>query len=223
MVSVLRTILISIATCSLWIVAFQSPVPPLVAAVENKYIKVMVVPPSTDTSGAPSDCVNSGVPFVRVFIPREISYSHPNDPETTNFERIRAFYVATNDWIVCSGTQYWSEVFVDLKAVPPKAKFKDDAMDLDSAHNQILLENGRVRVLYFHLGPGESEPVVDLRARVIVVMTDSKEISTFPDGHFEERSNRAGEVSFDKAGREATKNTGLTTLRNIIVELKSPQ
>ncbi len=223
MLSVARTILVSTAACILSMAAIQSPEPPVAASFENEYVKVTVAPPLKTPPGSISDCFNLGFPVVRVFIPAEISSSHSNDSETTNVSRIRAFYLPIDEMFRCSGSQYWSEVFVQLKSVPPKVKFKDDAIDLDSAHNQVLLDNGLTRVLYFHLGPGETEPVVDQRARVIVGMTDSKEILTSPDGKAEQRTIKAGEVSFGKAGREATKNAGSTTLRNIVVELKSPQ
>jgi len=112
-------------------------------------------------------------------------------------------------------------VDIDLKSIPPKTTFKDDAVKSDKAHNEIVLENDRVRVVRIHFAPGESGPMVDKRPRVIVAVTDSQATVTFPDGHSEPREMKAGAVSFGNAGRQATKNTGTTPLENIVVELKS--
>jgi hypothetical protein len=110
---------------------------------------------------------------------------------------------------------------VDLKSIPAKFTFKDDAVKVDSAHSEVLLDNSRVRVVRIHFAPGESGPIVDKRPRVIVAVTDSQATVTFPDGHSEPREMKAGTVSFGNAGRQATKNTGTTPLENIVVELKS--
>jgi hypothetical protein len=120
-----------------------------------------------------------------------------------------------------SGTQKGTFYHIDLKSFPPKTSFRDDAMRIDKLHNEMLLNNGRVRVVRIHFAPGESGPMVDKRARVIVAVTDSHATVTFPDGHSEPREMKAGTVSFGNAGRQATKNTGTTPLENVVVELKS--
>lgn len=113
------------------------------------------------------------------------------------------------------------EFWIELREAPAPSSFADDAVKLDSKHNEVLLDNDRVRVVRIHFGPGESGPMVDKRARVIIMLADSHATVTLPDGHSEVRDGKAGTVSFSKAGRQATNNVGTTPLENIVVELKS--
>ncbi|HUK29688.1 MAG TPA: hypothetical protein VLV89_01155 [Candidatus Acidoferrum sp.] len=96
-------------------------------------------------------------------------------------------------------------------------------MKIDSAHNEIMLDNDRVRIVRVHFDPGESGPMVDKRPRVIVVVTDSHATVIFPDGHSEPRDMKTGDVSFGGAGRQSTKNTGTSPIDNVVVELKAKQ
>jgi hypothetical protein len=200
----------------------QNPDPQSAATLDNKYVRVIVAPPSKAPPTAIGYCSNmDGVPFVRLYIPTEVGASSANASEKLNFQRIHAMYVEPRGFFGCSFTQDATEVFIDLKSVPTKNNFKDDPVDADSSHNQILLEYDRVRALYVHFGPGESGPIADMRACVIVAITDSRAIVTLPNGHTEPRNMKAGDISFLPARREATKNTGTTPLRIIVVELKT--
>jgi beta-alanine degradation protein BauB len=121
----------------------------------------------------------------------------------------------------CNASWDGSFIFVDLKLIPPAAIFKDDAVKIDPAHNEVLMENDSVRVVDVHFASGEAGPIVDKRPRVIFAVTDSHAMVAFRDGHSEARDMKAGAVSFGNAGRQATKNTGTTPLENVVVELKS--
>lgn len=121
----------------------------------------------------------------------------------------------------CTDQPSLSRYEIYWKQMVPKAPFHQDALKLDPAHNTVLFENEGVRVVRIHFGPGESGPMVDKRARVIIMLTDSHATVTLPDGHSEVRDGKAGTVSFSKAGRQATNNVGTTPLENIVVELKS--
>ena len=139
-------------------------------------------------------------------------------------DRVTAIYLNAHSPVDgCSRENDLEFVSVEPKSWPPKSKFRDDAVKNDPAHNKVLLENNRVRVVRIHFLPGESGPTVDKRMRVIVPLTDSHAMVTFPDGHSEVRDVKAGSISFGVAGRQATKNTGTTPLENIVVELKSKQ
>lgn len=113
------------------------------------------------------------------------------------------------------------EFWLELHSAPAGSPFADDAVRLDPKHNEVLLDNQLVRVVRVHFPPGESGPMVDKRARVIIMLTDSHATVTLPDGHSEVRDGKTGTVSFSKAGRQATNNVGTTPLENIVVELKS--
>jgi hypothetical protein len=71
------------------------------------------------------------------------------------------------------------------------------------------------------LGTGESGPIADKRPPVIISLTDSHAVATFPDGHSEPRDAAAGSVAFANPGSQATKNVGDKPFVNIVIELKA--
>jgi hypothetical protein len=131
--------------------------------------------------------------------------------------RYVAVGASVDEGALTNGREFW----IQLQSAPPSSSFADDAVKLDPKHNELLLDNDRVRFVRIHFAPGESGPMVDKRARVIIVLTDSHASVTLPDGHNEVRDGKAGTVSFGNAGRQATNNIGSTPLENIVVELKS--
>ena len=137
------------------------------------------------------------------------------------FEKVSFFSREAGRMIVPPGAEAFRLVNIFLNDQPERAPFADDAVKLDPKHNEVLLENSRVRVVRIHFAPGESGPMVDKRPRVIVVLTDSHATVTLPDGHSEVRDAKAGTVYFGNAGRQATNNIGSTPLENVVVELKS--
>lgn len=136
-------------------------------------------------------------------------------------ERTTATYIPSGQTYACQPTAGFDIANIQIHAQPPRAKFDDDAVKLDPNHNQVLFENDLVRVVRVHFMPGQSGPIVDKRARVIVTLTDSHATVTLPDGHSETRDAKAGTIAYSRAGRQATKNAGTTPLENIVVELKS--
>lgn len=195
--------------------------------VENEFVKVDLTPASSSPSTVIADCVMGeydGSKFTLTHNAGVIAYvrvpSGSDSGESLN-DRIRVGYVAPDTTFGCSAQQAWERIFITLKSQPAKTAFQDDAVKLDSKHNEVLLDNDKVRVVRIHFPPGESGPMVDKRARVIIMLTDSHATVTLPDGHSEVRDGKAGTVSFSKAGRQATNNVGTTPLENIVVELKS--
>jgi hypothetical protein len=194
--------------------------PPPYIALENDYVKVSVSPPATPTMLA--DCFSFETPLVRLIVPTTVTTPMPDIPGKPNYTRVFAAYAAPPRGVVtCSRKEHASVIIVYLKAQSAKSVFHDDAAKIDHAHNEVLLDNDRLRVVRIRFEPGESGPMVDKRARVIIARTDSQATVTFPDGHSEPREVKAGTISFGNAGRQATKNTGTTPLENIVVELKS--
>lgn len=195
------------------------PTPPTLA---NEYTDIVVVPPSfPKTTVTTSQCWNTGSPFVELYVSSQVSGSSDVNPNHQDPARVSARYVAAKEVSSCSFDSKGIHVYVKLKSAPINSALGDDAVKLAPSHNQVLLENDRVRVVRVHFEPGESGPIVDKRPRVIAAVTDSHATVTFPDGHSETRDVKAGTVSFGNPGRQATKNTGTTALENIVVELKS--
>jgi len=135
------------------------------------------------------------------------------------FEKVSFFSREAGPMIVPPGAFRFVNIY--LSDQPERAPFADDAVKLDPKHNEVLLENSRVRVVRIHFASGELGPIVDKRPRVIIVLKDSHATVTLPDGHSEVRDAKAGTVYFGNAGRQATNNIGTTPLENVVVELKS--
>ncbi len=112
------------------------------------------------------------------------------------------------------------EIRIELKAIPPATPFVNDAVALDPAHNKVLLENDRVRVVHLQFAPGEKGPQVDKRPRVIILLTDMHAQVVKPGGQPESRDGTAGTVYWSLGGSQATMNRNETKLDNIVVELK---
>jgi hypothetical protein len=214
---------VALAAAVVSVLAVGSPQqlgPPAYIALENDYVRVSVAPPATPTML--TDCFSFDIPFVRLIVPTEVTAPMPDVPGKPNYTRVFAAYAEPPRGVVtCSRNEHASVIVVYLKAQSANSVFHDDAISADCAHNEVILENDRLRVVRIRFEPGESGPMVDKRLRVIYARTDSHATVTFPDGHSETRDMKAGSVSFGNAGRQATKNTGTTPIENIVVELKS--
>lgn len=170
---------------------------------------------------------NEGFGYARESGPARIVFLRfrPSEQDATasggwRFEKVSFLSRVAGRMIVPPGAGAFRLVNIFVNDRPERAPFADDAVKLDPKHNEVLLENSRVRVVRIHFAPGESGPMVDKRTRVIVVLTDSHATVTLPDGHNEVRDAKAGTVYFGNAGRQATNNIGTTPLENVVVELK---
>jgi hypothetical protein len=217
MVNGIRVALIC-AAFSLAAAGLQKGYAPTVSVpIENEYVKVTVAPQSYDGPGSLTSCLNGDIPFVLLYFPpRSTGLSGESNPG-----RVSVRYIDAGAMYGCSAVSDGTYVQVDLKSVPAKPTFNDNAIESDIPHNDVVFENSRTRVMRVHFAPGEFGPIVDAPTRVILARTDSQSGVTFADGHREARSVKAGEVSFEKVGRQAIRNTGTTPLENIVVELKS--
>ncbi len=187
--------------------------------IENKHVVVERITLSGNNEGY----TDAGADRRTSMVSLRFRPAAPDAAESGGWRLEKASFLSRKDGetIVAPGTSAFRLVNIFLKDPPESAPFADDAVKLDPKHNEVLLENDRVRVVRVHFAPGESGPIVDKRARVIVVLTDSHATVTLPDGHSEVRDAKSGTVTFSNAGRQATNNIGTTPLENIVVELKS--
>lgn len=111
-------------------------------------------------------------------------------------------------------------IYIDLIAVPPSTPFDKDAVKLDPGHNKVLFENDRVRIVRLQFPLGEKGPIVDKRARVIILLSDMHAEVAKPGGAPEPRDGTAGTIYWSLGGSQATMNRNETKLDNIVVELK---
>jgi hypothetical protein len=189
--------------------------------IKNQFVVVNQSEVPARPAGAIFELQNGKVPQLVVAIRAGAEQLSSTQPDSKNWSLVDLRYIRggakTSDGWIADCREFW----IQFESRPPRSKFDDDAVKLDPKHNEVLLENDRVRVVRVHFAPGESGPIVDKRPRVIVVLSDSHATVTLPDGHTEVRDAKAGTVSFGNAGRQGTNNVGDTPLENIVVELKS--
>src|SRR6266480_6374633 len=85
-------------------------------------------------------------------------------------------------------------ILLSLLVVLSATAFAQDPVKTSPQYYKVLLENDQVRVLEYHLKPGEKEPMHSHLAGVVYVLSGAKLKFTFPDGRTEERSAATGET-----------------------------
>ncbi|PYU49780.1 MAG: hypothetical protein DMG53_04440 [Acidobacteria bacterium] len=186
---------------------------------DNKFVAVerITFPPNNEGFGYARESEPARIVFLRFRAAEQDATALGG----WRFEKVSFFSREAGRMIVPPGAGAFRLVNIYLSDQPERAPVADDAVKLDPKHNEVLLENSRIRVVRIHFAPGESGPMVDKRPRVIIVLTDSHATVTLPDGHSEVRDAKAGTVYFGNAGRQATNNIGTTPLENVVVELKT--
>jgi hypothetical protein len=220
----MRGAMAAIAGGLLWAAAIVAQNPPAASAllVENDSVRVSQV--TLSPGEAPLAVAAEDVPLLIITLDSDASTqtaSGPADPASWSFGGVQ--YLAAPGAAASKGGDSHKvvrQIWIKLKSAPASQPFEKDAVKLDPAHNTVVFENDRVRVVHLHFPPGESGPVVDKRARVITMLTNSHAIVTRPDGTTAVRDGKAGTVSYSSGGSQATLNAGATLLENVVVELK---
>jgi hypothetical protein len=205
--------------------AAQNPPAASTLLVENDRVHVSQV--TLHPGVAPPPVTSEDVPLLIITLNADApaparTASVLSDPPSWSFGSVQ--YLSTPGAATSKGRDSHKavrQIWIKLKAASASVPFVKDAVRLDPAHNTVVFENDRVRVVHLHFPPGESGPVVDKRARVIAVLTNSHAVVTRPDGTTAVRDGKAGAVSYSNGGSQATLNAGSTLLENVVVELKS--
>ena len=90
---------------------------------------------------------------------------------------------------------------------------------------RVAFENDRVRVLEFVGRPGMGvcgQSMHSHPAHLTIVMSDWEGVATSVEGTTTPRKRKAGDVFWSEAETHSVENTGKTTSRVLIVELKTP-
>lgn len=99
---------------------------------------------------------------------------------------------------------------------------RQDPVALAPDMYKVVLENDRVRVIDYHLKPGQREPMHSHPGGAVVYFfTNAKMRTTLPDGKTNEGSNREGEVLWRDPVTHRAENMGDTEVHSLIVEPKS--
>ena len=115
----------------------------------------------------------------------------------------------------------WAVFATSLLLVAARATAQDVAKVSPETH-KVLLENDHVRVLDFHVKPGEKVGVHSHPASIVYYLTDAKAKYTYPDGRTEERTVKAGATFWIEAVRHDVENVGANEFHGVHIELKEP-
>lgn len=221
MLNMIRGMLICAVVSGVAVGALQEAAPQSGVIVSNQYVEITRFLPATPPARDAAPCTNpNGNPVVWLSLPDRMNAAPSDGPRAAETGRASAHYALPNSTYKCASTQGATIVDIELKSQPAAGVFNDDAVKLDPAHNEVLLENDQVRVVRIHFPPGESGPIVDKRARIICALTDSRATVAAREGQDHESDMKAGMIVFSRGGRQSTKNVGTALLENIVVELK---
>jgi quercetin dioxygenase-like cupin family protein len=95
-----------------------------------------------------------------------------------------------------------------------------DPIKVSPQYYTVRFENDRVRVLEYHLKPGEKEAQHSHPPGVVYVTGDATIRSVHPDGTSSETSAKAGDVFWRDETTHTVENVGATEVRAIAIELK---
>ena len=95
-----------------------------------------------------------------------------------------------------------------------------DPVKLSPQYYKVRLENDRVRVLEYHLKPGEKEVMHSHPAYVVSFLGDARVRTTLPDGTQAEAAITKDETIWRDAISHTTENIGRTDVRALVIELK---
>ena len=97
-----------------------------------------------------------------------------------------------------------------------------DPVKLEPDLYKVLLDNDQVRVIDYHLGKGQKEPMhTHATPAMVYWFTDAKLLNTLPDGKTKELSGKAGEAIWRGATTHTTENVGNAEVRALVVECKT--
>jgi len=95
-----------------------------------------------------------------------------------------------------------------------------DPAKVDAKHCKVELDNAKVRVLRWHVGPHETIPMHSHPANLTIFLNDQHAMYTLPDGKKEESKQKAGAFTWSPAGKHATEILSDTPIEVIQIELK---
>lgn len=101
------------------------------------------------------------------------------------------------------------------------AQSEIDPVKLSPQYYSVRVDNDRLRVLEYRLGPGQKEPMHSHPAGIVYMLTDARlRVTTFPNGKVTEHDSHAGDLIWRDAVTHASENIGTSEARAIAIELR---
>src|SRR2546423_15455687 len=110
-------------------------------------------------------------------------------------------------------------ILVSLLAVLCTTIQAQDPVKTSPQYYKVLLENDQVRVLKYHLQPGEREAMHSHPAGVIYVLSCAKLKFSYPDGRTEERTAASEENIWSEPTTHAGEINGVTESHALAFDL----
>ena len=95
-----------------------------------------------------------------------------------------------------------------------------DPVKISPQYYKVLLENDQVRVLEYHLKPGEKEAMHSHPSGIVYTFSDGRMKTTLPNGESHESDRKAGEAIWRDPITHAAENTGTTEIHTLAIEMK---
>ncbi len=95
-----------------------------------------------------------------------------------------------------------------------------DPVKVSPQYYKVRFENDRVRVLEFHMKPGEKEALHSHPPGVVYLLGDATIRSLLPDGTSAATPSKAGDVLWRENTTHTVENVGQTAVRALAIELK---
>ncbi len=109
-----------------------------------------------------------------------------------------------------------------LLATTPAARAQDAAV-VNARTIHVTLDNDRVRVFEATLAPGEKEKMHSHPASIVYVVEGGKVRNHSAAGAVSETELHAGDTIYREPVTHWAENVGTTTIRLVLVELKTPR
>jgi beta-alanine degradation protein BauB len=101
--------------------------------------------------------------------------------------------------------------------------FSQDPAVVNSQFITVKLDNDKVRVFEAVLRPGDKEQMHSHPASVMYIISGGTGLNHTPDGKTNEMLLKTGDVIYREPTTHWAENTGTTTIRLVLVELKKPE
>jgi quercetin dioxygenase-like cupin family protein len=95
-----------------------------------------------------------------------------------------------------------------------------DPVKISPQYYKVLLVNDQVRVLEYHLKPGEKEVMHSHPSGIVYTFSDGRMKTTLPNGESHESDRKAGGVIWRDPITHAAENTGTTEIHALAIEMK---
>ncbi|GAB3097525.1 cupin domain-containing protein [Lysobacter terrae] len=109
-----------------------------------------------------------------------------------------------------------------LLVAAPLAGTAQDLAVTAGKNAKVVIDNDKVRVIELQMPPGTSTGMHSHGDNLVVFLSGGSATQTMADGSTKQLNRKPGEVLWSDPVTHDTKNTGKTTVKTLIIELKEP-